>query len=243
MLKIGINEDLVLSSMTISEHNGKMAIDFSFGGDAKSDDPFSQQLDADGYVITGNGHSIKVWAPTPANENDFNGNPLTAEERAKKTLNSVSELGNLLRQFALCYKTSDKLQFGDYLRGTGVTKENWITALPNEAVLQAITRNYVADFISSVSDCFGNSDYKLRVICVRQSKDKAYPAFRKTFIKDNPVVEPMLIPLTATKLKFTKREKENGLDSDTPVEMTPDTPADNTTTNGSIFGAAPEQEG
>lgn len=221
MFKIGINENQVLSKVSINEQPTYSFIEFNFGGDAPAElNPFQQTLDADGYASTGGGGSIlRFFAPKPAEETKTDGTPRTAIERAQDTFKSITELMNLLQQFALCYTTSDKINLREYTKNTGITPENWVTSILSPAALSQITKNLVSDFNRDVQDYLGKNedDYKLRVICIRNSK--GYPELRKYYIKDNPVVEPMKKPCG---LKFTKKELDNGLDKDAPVTMVPD---------------------
>lgn len=225
MLKIGINENVVLSSVKLSEKEGKYAIDFQFGGISEASDPFEEQLDADGYSKTSMDRPIKFWPPAVALTTKTNGEVRSPLEIAQDTLTSVKELKNLLQQFALCYTTSDKINLNDYLRNTGVTKENWVTNLASEAVLLQITRNLLEDFNRDVKNYLGvnSPETNLRLLLIRQ---KDYPGFRRYYIADNPVVESMIIQKEASKLKFTKKELEQGLDKESAPSIVPDVPAE-----------------
>lgn len=238
MLKIGINEDQVLHKVSILEGQYP-AIEFNFGAgaDPATLNPFSQEVDEQGMAATGGGgSSIRVFVPKPADELKADKvTVLTAMERAQSTLAAVTEVRNLLQQFALCYTTSDKINLSDYTRNTGITPENWVTGILNEAVTSKMTKNLVEDFNKSVGEYLGKPEDKLRLICVRNSK--GYAEFRRLYIKDNPVVESMKVPLVGTKLKFTKWEIDKGLNTDTPIPMTPDVIAEDPTINAvSIFG-------
>lgn len=241
MLKVGINDNLTLSKVEVTEKEGKLSVDFQFGsGGAAADalNPFSTAVDEHGFASTGsNANGIKVWPPSPADPKKFDGTARTKEEIAQDTMKSVLELKNLLQQFALCFTTSDKINLNDYKRGTPVTIENWMTTIPTEAVLNTITRNFVTDFNKAVGEFLGKNDpqFKLRVICCRQSAAKHYASFRKNFIAENPVVENAQIPIASTKLKFTKYEIEKGLNKDGAVEANPDSTPESDLTEASVF--------
>ena len=228
MLKVGINDNLVLSKVEAVEKEGKLSIDFHFGDSNTTKDelnPFSVAVDSSGYAQTGStSNTIKVWAPSPADPKKFDGSMRSPVEIGTDTLRAVLELKNLLQQFALCYVNSTNVDLSNYMRDTPCTTENWYTTLPNEAVLNTITRNMVADFNTAVGELLGKNDpaYLLRVICVRQSTSRHYASFRKNFIAENPVVENTMIPITSTKLHFTKYEIDKGLDTGEAVMATPD---------------------
>jgi hypothetical protein len=243
MLKVGINDNLTLSKVEIVEKEGKASIDFSFGDSASVGpdelNPFSVNVDANGMTPTGSSfNTIKWWAPSPADAKKTDGSLRTQVEIAQDTMKTVLELKNLLQQFALCFTTSDKINLNDYIRGTACTKENWLSVFPTEQVLLQVTRNLIKDFNAAVGEYLGKKDpqYQLRVICVRQSTAKHYASFRKNFIADNPVVENAIVPITATKLKFTAYELKNGLDKDTPVQAVPDNLPDSDLTPENVFG-------
>lgn len=228
MLKVGINEPLILDKVEVSEKDGKLAVDFSFGGGnaAKAElSPFEMNLNANGFAETGGelGNNIKFWPPKPADPKKYDGTMRTQVEIAQDTLKEVNELHNLLRQFALCYVTSDKVNLSNYMRETGCDKDNWHTTFPNQSVLDKVTRNLVADFNAAVEGHLGvnDADHQLRVICIRQNKS-TYATFRQRFIADNPIVENALVPIESTKLKFTAKEIEKGLNSPTVPKVTTD---------------------
>jgi hypothetical protein len=242
MLKVGINDNLVLSKVEALEKEGKLSVDFHFGDSATTTkdelNPFSVTVDAQGFAQTGvNSNVIKVWPPSPADAKKYDGSPRTQVEIGTDTLKAVLELKNLLQQFALCYVSSDKVDLSAYMRDTPCDAANWYTTLPNEAVLNTITKNMVADFNKAVSEHLGKNEpqYLLRVICVRQSAAKHYAAFRKSFVADHPVVENAQVPIAATKLHFTKFEMEKGLDKDTTITAVPDNLPDSGLTDTSVF--------
>lgn len=244
MLKVGINDNLVLSKVEALEKEGKLSVDFHFGDSSTAKDelnPFSVTVDAQGFAQTGgNSNVIKVWPPSPADAKKFDGSPRTQVEIGTDTLKSVLELKNLLQQFALCFVSSDKVNLAEYMRGTPCDKENWYTTLPVESVLNTITKNLVTDFNAAVGELLGNSDpaYLLRVICVRQSAAKHYASFRKNFIAEHPVVENAMVPIASTKLHFTKYEMEKGLDTDAAVTAVPDNIPDSGLTAENVFEQA-----
>jgi len=57
----------------------------------------------------------------------------------------------------------------------------------------------------------------MRLLLVRQSKDKHFATLRGTYLDDQPFLEPMAIPKDASKLKFSPWEIENGYDSSAPA--------------------------
>jgi hypothetical protein len=218
MINVGINEDVVLQKVELTEKEGKYSLDFSFGeGDVTiSDNPFEQELDDNGYVKTSAGNStLKVFTPFAPKDTDFSNNPVSAKDKYASALKTVGELRNLLTQFALCYTTSDKFKFDPYL-GSGLTQDNVQVMLPTQEVIDRIFVNISKQFIEVMTPLLTEEPVKLRLLLCRQSADKHFPTFRRNFIREQPVVELMAVPKESSKLKFSAYEIGKGLNDGTP---------------------------
>ena len=224
-LRVGINENVVLKSVELVEKEGKYTLDFSFTDGSISEDatltdsPFQEVLDEDGYVITsGSGVSkIRVWqlgAPNPVN---FDGTQKTPTQILDEAKREIGEFQNLLRQFCLCYMTSDKIKFDPY-KNTGLTVENMRVLLPTNEKMGLMFRNLSQEFINLITPEITNDVTKLRLLLVRQSVTKHFASFRKKFIREQPIVEPMIIEREASKLKFSDYEISKGLNDGTPIK-------------------------
>jgi hypothetical protein len=231
-MKVGINEGLNLTKISYNAKEGSNAsIDFHFSdGSATAtvgvdDDPFAENTE-NGLVDTGSGggNSIKVWELEPIKTvNEMLGKTLTADEINKASGDQITELRNLIHSFALCYRSGKDLPTsGDVWTSIGITtKEDYAANKNSASTLKAFCKGLVDKYSEALDGYLSPQDrvakelppVTLRVLCVRQSKAKHYPAFRRKYLATQPVVELGSIPIEATKLVFSTYEKSNGLDS------------------------------
>ena len=218
-MKIGINENVFLKNCEITTgESGKIAIDFTFGSgteETPNEDSFGDdEYDENGMLITGGSKSrtIKVWPLSPPDEKDASGAIKSVAVRVAEAIEATKDLQNLYMSFAKFYKPISEIKF-DRFAGLNITPAN-ASNLLNEETLLAVTKNLTNQFIDIVKPF--SSDIKLRVLCVRQSPTKAFPAFRRKFLSAYPITESMAIAAEHTKLGFTKYELSKGLDSSAP---------------------------
>jgi hypothetical protein len=235
---VGINEDVVLQKVELTEKEGKYSLDFSFG-DGKdstiSDNPFDEVLDENGMVVVNSSsNNVKLWPIMAPKDEDMKGNVLSPQAKYDQVYKEINEQKNLMVQCALCFTTSDKLikevdgkkvSVIDPYRGLGLTRENMTTNLPHEETLQKVFKNMGEDFSALmkgilVEEATKDADkrVRLRVLLVRQSAAKHYATFRKRFIKEQPVFE-IYIKGIPTKLKFSDYEIQKGLNDGTPIRQ------------------------
>lgn len=235
---VGINEDVTLQKVELTEKDGKYSLDFNFGdgGDATiSDNPFDEVLDENGMVVVNSStNNVKLW-PIKPYENDVQGNPLSPKAKYDQVYKEINEQKNLMLQCASCFVTSDKLMkevdgkrvsIIDPYRGLGLTRENMESMLPNEDILQRVFKNMGEDFQAFMNGVIAeemtkpvDSRTKLRVLLIRQSAAKHYATFRKKFIREQPVFENAAVPKASSKLKFADYEIQKGLNDGTPVRQ------------------------
>ena len=243
-ITVGINEDVILKNVELTEKDGKYAINFTLTqGDqtGESDDPLSEEYDENGMLITGSGGgmNIKVWPLNVPKEDTFDGKAKTIKERIDEANDASKEMQNLFTSFARCYVTTDKIHF-ERFKGVPITKDS-MQLLLDENVLLLITKNLTSQFIEICQPFFNSPEYKLRVLLRRQSATKHYPSFRDRLLQAFPFVELMAVPKASSKIAFTKYEISKGLNDGTPsvstdVPAEEQAPADPTT----LFGAPSE---
>ena len=229
MIQVGINEDVILKNVELTEKDGKWAVNFALsqgGQEDAGDDPLNEVYDEDGMLVTGSGGgmNIKVWPINVPKEDTFDGKAKTIKDRIDEANEASKEMQNLFTSFARCYLTSDKIKF-ERFRNIPITKDS-MQILLNEDTLLLVTKNLVNQFIEMCSPFFGQQEYKLRLLLRRQSVTKHYPALRDKLLQAFPFVELMAIPKSASKIAFTKYEISKGLNSGTPSVAT-DAPAEN----------------
>jgi len=239
MIGIGINENVILAGVTITEKDGKISTDFKLSSDVVDSSEgveydLEDKYDEQGNVITsgGKGTVVKVW-PVSIPKEESNGKSYSIAERVNTVLEALKEQQNFFTAWARCYVTTDKL-VGVFQRfqGLTLTKDN-ISSVLDEQVTAAVLRNLTNQFVALVGPHLNKSEFKVRLLLKRQSEAKAFPSFRDKFITSFPFVEPMSgIPKEASKIAFTKYELDKKLDSSAPAattsssEPTADVPAE-----------------
>lgn len=225
MIGIGINENVILAAVTITDKDGKISTDFKLSEDVVDSSSDSTELDLEdkydsqGNLITaGNkGTTVKVW-PVSIPKEESNGKTYTIQERVSTVLEALKEQQNFFTAWARCYVTTDKL-LGVFQRfqNINITKDN-ISSVLDEKVTAAVLKNLTTQFVQLVGNSLNNPKFKVRLLLKRQSEAKAFPSFRDKFITAFPFVEPMAgIPKEASKIAFTKYELEKNLHTSAPA--------------------------
>lgn len=220
MIQVGINENVVLDKVEITDkEKGTIAFTWrkAVEGEKKEVSAF-EALAGDGYVETGSadGLTLRLFAPMEPYLETTDGKLISPADRTKQAADSIGEKKNIMYQIASTYMTADKVKF-DIHRGTGLTLENYDEKIVTKPVLEKLMCNLGEDFIALMQPFLGKDSEAVRLLLVRQSKTKHYADFRQKFVRDNPFIESMKVPLEASKLKFTKHELTNGLDNPTPA--------------------------
>lgn len=125
---------------------------------------------------------------------------------------SISETKDSLNHILLQYMTADKIAW-DIMKDCGITTENMKAKICEQPVLNQIYNNMASQFISMMTPFLNDTSKLYRVLLVRTSKPKHFPALRKRFLAANPFMEPMSVPKEQSKLAFTKWEIANGFNS------------------------------
>lgn len=199
MLQVGINENLVVSK-TVKNDQGSLVIGIK---QITEVDPMD--------ILNGSSSVTNFNAPEqdfliyPPKVSNFDGDP----DSVKNVMKKIAELKDPLNLILSQYTTSNNIKW-DIFAGTGVAKDNLDVKLTSQDTLDKIYSNIVDQFIKQMSMFVGDNGKKMRMIFIRSSKAKHYPALRKRFLDSQPFIEPMTIPRDVSKLKFSKYEIENG---------------------------------
>ncbi len=229
MVSVGINENVILQDAVVSTENDKVSLILTFkeqGSTTGTSNPF-EQLAGDGAVDTGsNGTNIRIWPPLTPLKETRDGKAKSMVEMAKETTDILGERKNSLIQILSCFTTSDKIKFNMFAGMDGmITQENYEQKIIEETVIKQCFLNIANQFVAQITPFLDKEDCAVRLLLVRQSKEKHYAQLRERFVRDNPFIESALIPKNQSKLKFTKYELEKGLNDGTPIAQSQ---ADNT---------------
>lgn len=207
MLKVGVHENVVINHNKKNDR-GSLLIGFKKlvekdplamlnSGDASSD--FNQDE-----------YDALIFSPTVE---AYGGGEDTIENILKK----IAEVKDPLTHILLQYMPKSSISW-DNFAGTGVDGDNMKTKLKDQGVLDQIYQNIINRYMSMMEPHVGESGKLFRLLLIRQSKTKHYPAIRRRWLDGNPFMESMEVPAEASKLKFTDYEIKNGLNNGEPIE-------------------------
>ena len=222
MIEVGINENVVLKSVEIEDaEKGNLVFTWrdavvSEEGESHAKLSAFEALAEDGYTETEDGRTLRMFGPLEPFKEKTDGSPVSREEQVAKAFESIAEKKNILFQIASVYTTRDKIKFEVY-RGLGMTAENSDKKILELATLQKIMSNLATDFVKIVTPFLDKDEFAVRLLLVRRSKTKHFADFRQKFVKTNPFIESMKVPVEASKLAFTKHEIANGYDNGSPI--------------------------
>lgn len=213
MIKIGINNNVVLTKVSRDE---KMVLAVTFKESGEKQDDLFAMFESGEETNMSEGTTIRIW-PIDNKKPDGSGETMDADGMIKRINTEKDVLSHILKG----YMISGDIKW-DLFTGTGIVGGDVASLrerIVQSSVVEKIWDNLTSQFVAYVQklEAEGRLSEPMRLLLVRQSKAKAYSAFRKNFIKDNPFFEPMSIPAENSNLKFTKYEKDNGLDSDEVV--------------------------
>ena len=243
MVGVGINENVIIMSAVRKTEDDKNSLVFEFrdgnSPKATTSDPFDQ-LAGDTVVDTGSGggNTIRMWPPLPPLATTKDGAAKTQADMAKEASDALGELKNSLIQILSCYTTTENIKFNMFQGMDGViTRDNYSEKITEKAVLDACFVNLADQFVNQMQPFFDKEDCMVRLLLVRQSKEKHYASFRTKYVRDNPFIELGIVPKASSALKFTKYELTQGLNDGTPTaSKAADAPAEEApTTLSNIF--------
>jgi hypothetical protein len=193
---IGINENVTFSK-AVKNDQGTLIVGFSEYGNIN---PLDALNSAGSTQLEKAERDITVW---PVKKDSFAGVPLEYDELVKK----IAEVKDPLAHILQAHLPTSSINW-DIFKGTNVTAENIKTSLAEN--LDKIYDNIVTQFIKMATPVLGKTP--VRLLLTRQSAAKAFPTFRKRWLESQPFIEPMTVPASASKIKFSKYEIEKGLD-------------------------------
>ena len=206
MLGVNIHEGIVLAKETqINEEKGNLELHFKTLP-KKGEDMWAAM--EGGEEVTEDNVRIIIW---DINMTTFNGDVKTVAQIAKELQN----LENQLRAILKVYLTTDKIT--EYHGGTkmfvntGISKANFATKLLDADSVKKVQTTICSSFIKACTDnnLFEN-EQTFRLKLVRQSKAKHYPKLPGVW---GTWIESSAIPKDQSQVKWSKYEKDNGLDS------------------------------
>lgn len=233
MIRVGINENVILTKAELNEE-GRLAITFKDGVDDM--DAFAQLQEGD-ITESGLDTTFQIFPPSTKKTT---GEDLTKEQIHNDLNNLKNQLAHILGQYRALSASPDG-QFAAFkwqpFVGIDAIKdaEAYYRAIVQESFLKQIFTNIATQFIKEISAFAGKTDLKMRLLCIRRSKDKHFATLRNKFLNENPFLEPMTIPKAQSRLKFSKYEIDNGLNL--ADQITPETSADVTGAAGSVPAA------
>lgn len=214
-LGVGIAENVVLKNASMDSNNW---LKIEFRQITEVEYNAFDALGAENEVIEkpSTELTILMFNPKVPKDKDTKGNTRTKEKIIEMVVNDITQSKNVLMHLLQRYLTKDQIKF-DMYRATGLDKDNFNNRIADNGILDQIHKNMCTDFITMARPFFNNEEYKCRLLLIRQSKDKHFPAFRTRYLNEQPFWESMEIPKDASKLKFTDYEIKEGLNDPTPT--------------------------
>lgn len=226
MITVGIHQDLVLNKATKNDQ-GTLVIGVKEAGTI---DPLAA-LSATGTTkFEGETKDFLIYPPKTTN---FDGQPDTYQNNLKK----IGDIKDQLEHILKAYMSTQMIKW-DPLVGTGVTNDNMAAKLTSETVLTQVYNNVVDQFLKMIKPFVSDSGKKMRMLFIRQSKAKHYPALRKKFLDSYPFIEPMDIPAASSKLKYSAYEIKENLHTGDAIAAPATSAADANAAND-IFATTP----
>lgn len=217
MIQVGINENVVLTGVTLNDKN---TLAFTFqsldkAGDDKPSSPFDV-LNSEEVVEIDNGTTVNLFQPNVPDKAD-----MTQEKKVDMVTNDINKERAILNHFLRGFMTADELK-GKLMpfAGVAIDKDNYSTQILNKDIVAAIHKNLATTFIQLITPFLAEKK-PFRLLLVRQSTDKHWPTFRGKYVEENPFWESMEIPKEASKVAFTSYEKGQKLDDPTPSVTKP----------------------
>lgn len=234
MIKVGINENVFIAEakIVVAEKDAtksRLVIDFKDTEEeavASSGDMLADLNSSEEEGLESSGLSI-----FPFDNEVSEGKEFTAEIAKQR----IEEVKGPLNHILLGYMTKADIKW-DIFKGIPVTADTASNMLLQNDVLRKIYDNIVDQFISMLTPRLAGKK-KFRLLAVRQSAKKHFPALRKRFLKENPFWESMEIPAAQTKLKFNNYEISKGFNHDIPVPTDEQHDTDSSAGSGLSSGA------
>lgn len=201
MIQVGKHENLVITK-TVKNDQGSLVIGVK---QVTEVNPLAA-LNASGQTsFDAPQQDFIIYPPRSTN---FDGQ----KDTLKNLLMKVGDIKDPLDHIAATYMPAGARKW-DLFANTGISQSSNLEAeLGRQEVMDQIYKNIVDQFITMMAPFVGENGKRVRMIFPRTSVAKHYPTLRKRYLNSQPFIESMEIPASASKLDFSKYEKEKGLD-------------------------------
>lgn len=214
---VGINENVVIKSAVI---NDKQRLEIELVEAAKVEavkkSVFDTLLTARTAEESTNAFKLNIFGPLVPNKEDQ-----TRDKKIELLGADIQKLIKQLSQILEQYIPVDSINLDALdiqFANTGITDAaSFESRVMDQDVLDRIYGNIVKQFVLLATPHLNNAENAVRLKLIRQSKGKHYAMIPGRFINDNPFIELMSVPSEHSRVKFSKWELENGLDSGVPV--------------------------
>lgn len=271
MIKIGVTENVVLSSATILEKDGSKWLSIGFrelGTEVKEKKKLSAAaMLAESTDDTGDSTGETAFSIFKPNMKQFGSEETKSGKDLLTDLVAIkAQLHHILKRYTVetsirwvpFEKTSINLNSDDDV----------LNKLQIATVHEQVYLNIISQFVAQATKFLNQDSKPCRILLVRQSEAKSFGTFRKRFLNDQPFLESMDIPKENSKLlilqsalgaktkfhdpidgylpRFTDYELKKGLDNPIRVDAEKDkseTSSEEKTSADSLFTAGGEASG
>ena len=239
MIKIGTNENVFILGQERTE-KGSLSITFAEAGTAKVEKVGAMAGLSDSSDTSGNrvGTTLILFEPSVT----YQGTAVEASKKLTNLTNFKNMLAHILKRY-----TIEKNIVWQPFKGIVIADDNdLLNKLDTDPNIHTkIYDNFVNDFLAMAAKFNINDPSKLsRLLLIRQG-DKGYGALRQTFLGNQPFLEDMQVPKTASALyvkaapgttkyftpdenglvpAFSTYELQKGMDNPIPAAAKPDAP-------------------
>lgn len=237
-IQVGIHENVILSKAAVSD-KGRLTLYLrQLGEEKKEADPFAQMNSTEIVGTENNSGALIMWPfklpDSKAKDNTVRTPEQVGELANKDVIRLRDQLTLILQQYMI--KDQIKWSIFDGL-GDTITKETYYADLASQNVLDVIYRNISEQFMAMIQPYLDKDEYPMRWKMPRQSKEKHFATLPGMYLGEQPFIEPMEVPKDQSRVKWSKYEKDQGLDDPTPVSKdTADNDTEPTPEGENVFG-------
>lgn len=209
MIKVGVNENIVLSKATIND-KGTLVIsarerdaEVSEKKELTAAEMLSDSSDTTGDGSTGE-INLLIFRPQVKEFDD----PEKDLEPAK-ILEGFILLKNQLTHWLVRFTTNKNIKWAPFagIPINAASTEEVLAAVADPIKFESIYQNYIKDFIRQVAPFLNLGDKPSRLFLVRKSVTSHFGVLRKRFLDNQPFWEANEIPVEQSKM-YTKLVKE-----------------------------------
>lgn len=237
-IQVGIHENVILSKAAVMDKGRLTLFLRQLGDDKKAEiDPFAQ-MNSTEIVGTESGSGLIMWPFKLPDSKAKDGSTRTQKEIGEMANKDVIRLRDQLTLILQQYMIKDQIKWSIFdSLGDSITKETYYEDLTSQNVLDVIYRNICEQFIAMIQPYLDNDAFPMRWKMTRQSKEKHFATLPGMYLNEQPFIEPMDVPKDLAKVKWSKYEKDQGLDDPTPISRdTADNDTEPTPEGENVFG-------